>query len=163
VDVSWSSVNGATSYEVVRSANGTTFTTVTTTSSTSISDSSVAANTAYLYKVRVAAGTYSAPDLATTVMFTEDPLSAGMIAKSSHVTQLRSAVNAVRTLAGIGTATFTGGTTILASHINELRSRLDEARSALSLAPVSYTDPSITAGSTVIKAAHIIDLRNGVK
>ena len=74
VAVSWSSVSGAVSYDVVRSADRTAFTPVDSTPETSLPDSGAAANTAYLYKVRALdaannAGPYSGADLATTVIF----------------------------------------------------------------------------------------------
>lgn len=175
VVVSWSPVAGAANYEVVRSQNGTTFTTVGATNGTSVTDFSAAANTAYLYKVRAfdaasTAGPYSSTDLATTVIFTDDPLVAGVtIVKAVHITQLRTAVNAVRTLAGLAAGSFTdptiavGVTAVRAAHVTELRANLDEARTDLGLAPQSYTDGTITAGSTAIKAVHIAELRNGVK
>jgi hypothetical protein len=49
------------------------------------------------------------------------------------------------------------------AHVTELRAALDPARATLALTPVSYTDLTIVAGSTVIKAQHILDLRNGVQ
>jgi hypothetical protein len=48
-------------------------------------------------------------------------------------------------------------------HVTDLRTALDAARTALSLSPMSYTDSTITSYSTIIKAAHINDLRQGVK
>src|SRR2546428_11059974 len=77
VHVTWSSVPGAGKYEVVRSADGSTFSTVDTVGVTSLDDSGVGETTAYLYKVRAASGatfgSYSAPDLATTVMLSHEP------------------------------------------------------------------------------------------
>jgi hypothetical protein len=175
VVVSWSPVASAANYEVARSQNGTTFTTVGATNGTSVTDFSAAANTAYLYKVRAydavsTAGPYSSTDLATTVIFTDDPLVAGVtIVKAVHITQLRTAVNAVRTLAGLAAGSFTdptitvGVTAVHAANVTELRANLDEARTHLGLPAQPYTDGTITAGSTAIKAAHIAELRNGVK
>ena len=169
VNIFWTPVNGATSYEVARSANGTSYTTVQTTTGTSLTDVTVAMNTSYLYKVRAVRngtfGPYSGTDLATTVAFTDDPLNAGTTIKRVHLTQLRTAVNAVRTLAGIGTATFTdpSPTVIRAAHITELRARLNEARGALGLAALVYTDPTITARLTRVRAVHVRELRDGVR
>jgi len=127
VTVSWSAVPGATSYEVTRSTNGTTPTTVTT-GGTTLTDPAAAANTAYLYEVRAAAaatfGPFSAPDLATTVIFTDDPLiAATTIVKAQHVMQLRTAVNAVRVLSGAGA--------------------------------FGFSDPTLTSGATTIRAVHL--------
>jgi hypothetical protein len=51
---------------------------------------------------------------------------------------------------------------IKAVYVTELQSNLDAARSALGLGEISYTDPALTAGTTV-KAAHIQELRSGMK
>ena len=45
----------------------------------------------------------------------------------------------------------------------DLRATLDSARSALGLPSLPYTNNTIAAGSTVIRAAHFNELRNGVK
>jgi hypothetical protein len=50
-----------------------------------------------------------------------------------------------------------------AAHINELRTALDLARSALSLTSTTYTDPTLTALSTLMTTSHINELRNGVQ
>ena len=127
------------------------------------------AEPAYLYKVRAinAGGSAdSAPDLATTVIFTDDPLVAGStIIKAVHLAELRTAVNAVRALAGLAAATFTDAATpgviVKAVHINELRTDLDQAMSALGFPTGGYTD-TLTAG-VVIKAIHFQEIRNRVK
>ena len=133
-------------------------------------DNGVAPNTAYLYKVRAHSAStttaYTAPDLATTVIFT-DPSLGGVFIKALHFTELRTAINAVHVLAGLGSVTWSDsiapGVAIKAAHLDELRSNLDDARSHLSLPPLVYTDPTITAGSTQVRAQHVLDLRNGVQ
>ena len=112
---------------------------------------------------------FSNVDLATTVMFTDDPVVAQTtVIKAVHVPELRTAVQAVRSLAGLAPAIFSDATidtTVLvkATHISQLRSALGAARGALGLPPLTYTDPTLTAGSTIIKAAHFQELRLGVK
>ena len=133
-------------------------------------DSSVVANSAYLYRVRAVdstatASAYSNPDLATTILFTDDPLvPSSTIIKAVHLTQLRQAVTAVSVLAGTGTPTFTdsspAGVFIRLVHVTELRNALDPARGALGLPPLTYT--SIMIGSPV-GATDFTELRNGVK
>jgi hypothetical protein len=108
-------------------------------------------------------------DLATTIVFTNDPLLVSITAvKAVHITELRAAVNAIRTLAGLGAGTFTdpsllAGMTPRAAHITELRSSLDDARNHIGLSPQPYADGTIAAGATLIKAAHVLELRNGMK
>ncbi|HYS52219.1 MAG TPA: hypothetical protein VER58_00475 [Thermoanaerobaculia bacterium] len=101
------------------------------------------------------------------MVFTDDPVvAASTIIKAVHLTELRTAVNAVRAAAGLSAATFTDTLTadvfIKVVHITELRSNLDEARASLGLAAMLYTGPTLAAGDTVM-AAHIQDLRAGVR
>ena len=70
----------------------------------------------------------SAADLATAIIFTEDPLVAGVSVKAVHLAQLRTAINAVRSLAGLAPAGVTdaavAGISIKAVHVTELRTAL---------------------------------------
>jgi len=172
VGLTWTAASGAPGYRVYRSSNAVSYSLVGSPSGTSFSDTTAAADTAYLYKVRSFAGSESADsniDLATTVIFTDDPISIGATSvKVVHFTQLLTAVNAVRTLAGLGTVAFTGplpatNINVARRHVLDLRGGLDPARSFLGLAPLTYTDTTITAGITPIRAAHLTELRNGVK
>jgi hypothetical protein len=173
VNVSWNAVAGAVGYKVYRatSINGP-FNLVGNPAGTSYPDAGLGADTAYLYKVAAVNGTaisaLSALDAATTTVFSDDPLNGGTAAKAAHITQLRTAVNAMRVAADIGVQSFSdtplnAGTTIKAVHVTELRTALDQARAALGLPAIVYVDPAIAPHSTTIKAAHMIDLRNGVK
>ncbi|HYI07711.1 MAG TPA: glycoside hydrolase family 44 protein [Thermoanaerobaculia bacterium] len=171
VTVNWSAVAGATGYEIYRSANNTPFAPLITVTTTSHNDSSLSANTTYLYQVRAVAGgavsDFSAVDAATTILFTDPALNNTLPAKAVHVTQLRTAVNAMRAAAGLTATAFTDaslpGTKIKAVHLTELRTALDAARADLGLPALTYTNPTLTAGSTPVKAAHLMELRNGVK
>jgi len=175
VAVSWSSSNGAASYDVYRSASVTNYSKIGSSGTTNYTDNTAAANTAYLYAVKAIdagsnASALSNPDLATAVIFTDPTLTVGStLIKAAHIIELRTAVNAVRTLAGLGAYSFTdptitaGLTTANAVHITDLRTALNAARAALSLTALVYTDAPLTPNSTVIKAAHINDLRNGVQ
>ena len=173
VAISWLG-NGAPSYKVMRRDPGGVFVLKGTTSAVSYNDITVSANTAYLYVVIAvdSLNNLSAPsiaDLATTVIFTDDPLVAQVTTiKASHITELRTAVNAVRILAALGASTFTDpmlDTSVLmsTSHMSELRAALDEARAHLMLPALTYTDTVLTSGDISVKAAHFRELRNGVK
>jgi hypothetical protein len=170
VSVTWSASAGATSYEVVRIGAGGILTSLGTTGSPPFTDSLAAADTAYLYKVRaVAPGTssYSSVDLATTKSFT-DPALTGLAAKPVHFSELRGAINAVRALAGLEPYTFTdstlsNGMLIKAAHLTDLRAGLAGARATLLLSPIIYTHSSVTPGASVISAADVAELRDGVK
>ena len=173
VTISWTGSGGAASYELLRTG-GTGLPFFATTTGTSYVDIFAAPNTAYLYRVRavdLVSGTstaYSVLDLVTTVLFTDDPLVvSSTLVKATHITELRTAVNAVRALATLAPYPFTDGSlasvAIKKLHIEELRTALSEARAALALPAVSYTDPVLTSGVSTIKVAHIEDLRDGVK
>ena len=173
VSVSWAAVIGATSYEVYRSSsiNGP-YLFVASSSGAPISDTDLAPDTTYLYKVRALNGSgpsnFSSPDPATTVVFSDANLS-GVPIQAVHFAQLRTAVNAMRAAANLPAAMFTddplvgGATTIRSQHVIELRSALDQARTTLGLPAISYTDSLITADSTPAKAAHITELRAGTQ
>jgi hypothetical protein len=56
----------------------------------------------------------------------------------------------------------TPGTFVKAVHITELRVRIDALRAAHALPAYSWTDPTITAGSSVVRAQHILELRTAL-
>ncbi|MDP9194213.1 MAG: hypothetical protein M3P06_21160 [Acidobacteriota bacterium] len=175
VNVSWGSSSGAANYEVMRrSATSGDFVSLIVTPLTSYKDSTVTAPGAYVYKVRAIDASlrpspFSAPDPAATTTFTNDPLVATVTGiKSAHITELRQAVNALRATAGLTASTFTDpvlstSITVKAVHLQELRTALSAASTALGLTAASYTDPTLTGGSTIVKAAHVQELRNLVK
>lgn len=106
---------------------------------------------------------------ATGPLFTDAVLGSTVRAKAVHITELRTAINALRAAAGLSSTTFTDpaltpqSTRIKAVHIAELRSALDAALSTLALFTMSYTDPILTPGATPLKAAHLMELRSGVQ
>ena len=170
VSLSWSASDGATSYKVYRrSAPGAYVFVADVLVGTSYVDP-VSSNTAYQYVVHaVNAGGESGDsnsDWTTAIGFT-DTMANGLTIKLVHITELQTAVNALRTLAGLSAFSFTSaptsGGTVMKSHIDDLVTALNAAR----------TDPDIGAGSisigetlvaqsTTIKASHLIALRNGV-
>ena len=168
VNVTWMTTAGATSYQIERRSAGGAFSQIGTASSPSFADGTVSPGTAYAYRVRAvnAAGVSpGAADVATTIFFEDDPLVAGTTAKAVHLSQLRQAVNAVRSLAGLSVLTFPDpavpGAVIRASHLVELRSAVDGAFGALGLAQVPYADPSLAG--VAIKAVHVQELRDRVR
>ena len=168
VQVTWNTVIGATSYEIYRRNPGGSFTQRGTSLTPSFNDSA-SANTAYLYRVRAVnlggSSGDSASDLATTVMFTDDPLSAGVLVKAVHLSELRTAVNAVRAQAGLSTPAYTDpaapGVIVRAIHITELRTFLDQAMAALGRTTGGWTNGSLTG--IPIDATHFQEIRNRVK
>jgi len=171
VGVSWLPVSGATSYEVYRATSiSGPYALAVTTSAVSATDGGRSANTTYLYKVRAlglgGSSAFSPIDPATTVMFTDASL-AGVVIKATHITELRTAVNAMRAAAGLSSTTFTDGSLpgviIRSAHIAELRTSLDEARTTIGISALRYTDPALTAGVTTVRAAHILEPRGGTQ
>jgi hypothetical protein len=169
VDVTWVAVAGATSYQIERRSAGGAFSLVGTASSPSFADGTVSPGTAFAYRVRAvnAAGVSpaGAADVTTTILFQDDPLVPGTTARAAHVSQLRQAVNAARSLAGLSALTFpdpaVAGAVIRANHLVELRGAVDEVFGVLGLAQVPYADPSL-AGQA-IKAIHIQELRDRLR
>ncbi len=176
VNLTWGAVTGAMSYTVYRTSDNTNYSNVGTPVTNLFTDASAAPNTAYLYKVTATISGVESPfsnkDLATTVLFTDPALvvqSTGI--KAVHITELRTAIDAVRKLANGGagnpfaytdpaiTAQSTG---VKKVHLTDLRNALDPARATLGLPALSYTDPAIVQQTTTIKAAHFAELRNGV-
>ncbi len=171
VTITWTAVATATGYQVLRGTSNASLILIATPSSNSYADTQgLAAGTTYVYKVRAAGpnfpGTLSAPDIATTVVFTDDPIVIGStLLKGVHLTELRTAVNAVRAAAGLTAATFTdaapAGQSPKALYIQELRAALDPARSLMGLPAMSYSNAA-TAG-TIVRAIDLVEIRNGVK
>jgi hypothetical protein len=171
--VSWSAVAGASSYQVYRSIDGTTYDVVGVSSGVTFNDRWVTADTIYFYRVRTVApgpilSDYSERAMALTTRFADDPLVPGVTpVKAIHLLQLRTAINRAHTLAGLGEVAFTppltaGTTTIVPPHVTDLRDAIDAARNALVLSALNYTNSTITSGTTPILAAHVSELRGGV-
>jgi hypothetical protein len=168
IDVNWMAAAGATSYRVERRSAGTGYSLIGTVSGTTFADTTVVPGAAYQYRVKAlnAAGeSVGASDVATTITFDDDPLVPGTVVRAAHLAQLRSAVNAVRALAGLPAAAFSDpaavGVTIRAQHIAELRTGVDAARTALGLATAPYGDPTLVGGA--IRAVHFQELRERVR
>jgi len=102
--------------------------------------------------------------------YTDDPItSQSTLIKAAHITDLRQAINTLRSNNSLSAFSFTdstltaGSTQVRKVHIAELRTALDGVYDAQSKTRPSYTDPTITAGQTTIKKAHIAEIRSAVK
>ena len=182
VAISWTASAGATKYHVYRSADNSTYVQVNgeTTTTTSFTDSgavhALISNASYLYRVRAVDGSNvesadSNKDLATTIIFTDATLTQqSTTIKAVHITQLRTAMTAICTLASNPSPCSTAFTdpslstsiNVRVLHLTELRAKLNASRSALGLTAQSYAEGSITTATT-IKAAQINELRSGVQ
>jgi hypothetical protein len=169
VSLEWNPSLSATAYQIYRRGPGGPFIFVGASTTPSFIDMTAEADTSYLYRVRAlndgAASLDSAADLATTVVFTDDPLEAGVVVKAAHLTQLRAGTNAVRALAGLPPAAFTdtasAGVVVKAVHISETRAQLNEALLALGFPAGVYTDSNLTGA--LIKAAHFQEVRDRIR
>ena len=96
-----------------------------------------------------------------------DPSLSGLPVKAVHIAELRTAINEARGIRGLPAFSFTDAITstqtpIRAVHITELRTALGQAYSAAGMAPPVYTDPAIVPGVTIVRAAHVAEIRNAV-
>lgn len=169
VRLDWTISSGADHYEVQRRQNITSAwnTLSPNPGNNTFTDAAVVTNTTYLYRVRAVdasgscASDYSNVDLATTVIFTDESLQ-NQVIKAQHVTQLRQAIDAVRTTANIGQATWTNPLNqVSANHFSELRTRLNEALGLLGFSTIS-DDPGIAQGN-IVYATHLQAVRDKVK
>lgn len=169
--ISWLPVQRATRYEVFRSLMNAAPVLVGSTATTSFGDGSLTPNRTHVYTVRAIGATgvsaFSAPDIATTIVFTDDPIVPRQtIIQVQHMIELRAAVQAVRESAGLqqngSLEPITRGLPVRLAHIETLRAALNEARAALGLPPISFSDPALTT-STQIRAAHLQEIRKGVR
>jgi len=171
--LTWSPVAGAVRYDIIRSWGATPYVDLASSSTTTFDDAGLSPSTTYLYRVRAVfadnrVSAYGAVDPATTVMFTDDPLTAGRTIRAIHIMELRSAVSAMRFAAGLGTFFFansplSSGVNIRVIHLTDLRTALAAARSALGMPALTFTDPTLTARTTRVKAVHLSELRAGVR
>lgn len=166
VEVTWTSSSGATQYQLERSVGNVPFALLATVSGTSYLDLAVSAGETYLYRVLPVEGTtYSNLDHATTITFADDPLvPGGTLVRAIHLTQLRTAANAVRETAGLGPTSWTdpspSGIAVKAAHVLELRSSLSEALGALGKS-ATFTHSLASGGP--IRAVDFQELRDLVK
>ncbi|HXQ71108.1 MAG TPA: polymorphic toxin type 28 domain-containing protein, partial [Pyrinomonadaceae bacterium] len=183
--LNWTAAQGAVKYRIERKDVNTSYTQIGTSTSTSLTDNGAVSGTAYLYRVcsADAAGNctsnYSNIALGAAITFTDptiisttdDPTGATATRiRAVHITQLRTAVNAVRTMAGLPNATWTWnaaiGDLIRVEEIRELRTALAAALTALQIdQSAPYTDPTLVgfaenpATATRVKADHFRQLR----
>lgn len=168
VAVSWSYSGEADQFIVQR--NGATIATLATPAARSYADTAVTPAQAYVYRVIASKSgvdsSPSAPDLATTVIFEDDPLLSVHGIRAQHILQLRAAVAAVRGVAGLAAPVFTDSSpamqAVKAVHFNELWTMLDEARLLLGLPGIGYTRLPLQVGYE-IWVMDVTAVRGGVQ
>lgn len=169
VSLSWTAAAGGVDHYQVESSQSISgpFMPLANTTATSFNDTTVSTDHAYLYRVRTIAtgGAISTPGnmvlgTATTFQFTS---LTGQEIKAQHFYDVRTAINAVRFLAGQPVSTWKretlAGLTVEVDDVQEMRDRLNEALLVLSIAVTSYQDATLVVNSTPIKAVHIEELQ----
>jgi len=176
VNLTWTASTspiGISRYEIERSYNNGAYSLIGTATTASFANGSLTPGITYVYRVRAVDtqnvfSPYSNRDLATTILFTDDPLVSGLTkVRAVHFSEMRRAVDAVRASAGLAPAPWTdtnlAGIPITAVHIKQMRNYLSPALVSLGFSAPSYTDPTLTTGVTRIRKVHLDELRQGVK
>jgi hypothetical protein len=106
--------------------------------------------------------------IAFTVTFVDHPLAVTTsVVKAVHIDELRTRINAARASAGLSSQAWTDpnlkapGVRMKTVHITELRDALNAVYQAKRMGIPAYTEQP-KAGVTIIKAAHILELRTAV-
>jgi hypothetical protein len=172
ISLNWTApAGGVANYRVERSERiSGPFVFIGNTAGTTFTDTIVTAPRAYLYRVLAitADACSSLPSnivLGTAVSFEFSQLQGQQI-KAVHFHDVRTATNAVRTVANLPPAswarpTLTNNLEIKATDVQELRTQLSEALTALEITIIPWEDPILNTGSsgTPIKAIHIEQLQ----
>jgi hypothetical protein len=101
--------------------------------------------------------------------FTDPTLTVGGTSiKATHFTELRDAINTLRSRYSLGAFAWSGTTPLAGNlvtrlHLLDLRTALTEADQAAGRSGPTYAEPSIVAGQTTIKASHLSELRAFVR
>jgi hypothetical protein len=162
VRLTWDNVPGSYDYQVWRKSSTADWTPIATTRVSAYVDETGTSNQVYLYRVRcldgLVPGLLSAIDIASTHVFTDDPLNAGTPVKAVHVNELRAAINAARALAGLSPFSFNDptlvrGMRIRAVHETDLRAASEELHTALGLASLLAATPFSRSDMLVLREA----------
>jgi hypothetical protein len=101
-------------------------------------------------------------------LFTDDPVTKDTVIKVVHFTELRQAIDTLRTRYGLAAYSWTdptltpGASLIQAQHLLDLRAALVAAYVAAGVTPPVFADPGLGQGSP-IKAIDIVELRTAVR
>lgn len=170
--ISWSPIEAATSYTLWRKTSLNSAWTVVQSfgAATSATSMGIPANTTWLFAVTAkhyngSVSPMSAPDLATSVRYTDGAITAGMRLRAHHFSELRTAVASVRTFAGLGAFSYANPIAprqrVRAADLTEIRTALAQARAAIGVPALSLTDGVLTPRGTRVRAVHLMELRAG--
>jgi hypothetical protein len=131
VRITWSAVANAANYRVERSTNNVTFTPVATVNALTLDDTTVTANASYLYRVVAIDGGGNAG-----------------VPSARDVAATRQFVSDPQRV-------------LRASHVSDLRTAINTFRASFGLGAVSYSRPTIPAGSQ-LKRSDVNEMRDAV-
>jgi hypothetical protein len=114
----------------------------------------------------IVSGNLQQSNIDSALLYTDNTLvSGGTAIKLAHFSEVRSSVNAMRTMAGLSPFAFDGtfgaGLNVLASHVTALRTAIAEARTAMGMIAATFTDGSVSGLN--IKMVHVTDLRDAAR
>lgn len=164
--LTWVATTGTSHYEIFRNAGGG-YLLLGSSYTPAFTDATAPSNMAVLYKVRAIspnniASAFSAVDATVTHFFTDPTITAGVtLVKKAHLTEMRSATDSLRFLAGLPPMTWTDSdpTLVKAVHLTELRTAINAARTAVGMAAWTFTDsPPVS-----IKAVHMNEVRAAIR
>jgi hypothetical protein len=104
-------------------------------------------------------GTPMTTPIDSALLFQDDLLSAGILVKRVHFSELSSAVNLYRAQAGLTAFEFDASYNepiVRASHLSSLRTALTQARQTLGMSVPAFTGGGV---GTLIQASHVQELR----
>ncbi len=164
VQLTWYATSGTAKYEIWRQGSLGSFQVGETTNTFFTDDAPP--SSAFVYWVRAISPTNIASDNSSdftiTHAFTDENIIAGAtLVKGVHMTEVRNAANALRSLAGVPAAAWTSSTVVLAAQFNEVRTAINQARTALGFSAATFTD-TLTPG-VAIKGIHMMELRAAMR
>jgi hypothetical protein len=175
--ITWSAVPAISGYKVFRRDSQTSgWNLLNTTSMTLYTDNGLPANRTFLYRVRAfdAAGDESADsndELATTISYTDNPLTTSTVIRARHIVEVRSAVNAICAYAGTAICPippFSGAAldetqmktqVIRASDFDAVQNQIISLRAAIGASAATFRETPAVGMS--VRIIHMEDLRTG--
>lgn len=175
ISLSWTAPGGSVDhYQIERSQSiSGPFLFRANTTNTTFQDGSVTTDQAYLYRIRAvtSGGLPSTPSnmaLGTATSFEFNGVGGlqGQPVRKQHFYDVRTAINAVRLVAGLAQASWAPradltGQPIQANDVQEMRNKLTEALTVLDVPILTYQDATLQTGAngTPVKAIHIDQLQ----
>lgn len=133
VTVTWPAVAGAASYDVQRRGSGGTWSATQNVTGNTYADSGLSPDSAYVYRVRAK----NASGLST------------WSADTATTVVFDSADTAV-------------GGVVRAAHVNQLRTAAGALALLAGFSPPAFTDPTLSAGTSIVKGIHVTELRSAL-